>query len=74
MEVGERTYSSVDVALQTRRSIEKLLEWENSRLYHKVSSDMCVLIVNLGHAINISDLYCILFAVMFALETKQKEV
>lgn len=23
--------------LQTRRSLEKLLEWENSRLYHKVS-------------------------------------
>lgn len=74
MGVGERTYTNVDVALQTRRSIEKLLEWENSRLYHKVSSNMCVLIVNLRHAVKMSDLYCTLFAVVFALETKQKEV
>lgn len=29
--------SNIPVAFQTRRSLEKLLEWENSRLYHKVS-------------------------------------
>ncbi|KAF3687590.1 Cysteine-rich hydrophobic domain-containing protein 2 [Channa argus] len=28
--------TNVIVAFQTRRSLEKLLEWENSRLYHKL--------------------------------------
>lgn len=36
---GGRVPSNVTVILQMRRSIEKLLEWENSRLYHKVSSE-----------------------------------
>lgn len=31
-----RTSADAIVVSQTRRSIEKVLEWENSRLYHKV--------------------------------------
>lgn len=34
-----KTTFNVTFDRQTRRSLEKLLEWENSRLYHKVSGE-----------------------------------
>lgn len=58
--------------LQTRRSIEKVLEWENSRLYHKVRPERsnrwsCVELCS--NTIKPCALLY-LFAVVFALETK----
>lgn len=67
-----------------RRSIEKLLEWENSRLYHKVCAKGVNRCINVGYLFDIffkknklQQLLCFLyalFAVVFALEAQQKEV
>lgn len=70
---GGGILSNVAVVFQMRRSIEKLLEWENSRLYHKVSSEGMNGYVYINCVV-LTCIYCTLFAVVFALETKQKEV
>lgn len=67
------TTVSSNIFFQTRRSIEKLLEWENSRLYHKVSNEGIIwnVWVDETYLIFYNHCFCV---VVFALETKQKEV
>lgn len=68
-----------------RRSIEKLLEWENSRLYHKVGAQDVNQYAHMGYPFDIffksnnnnknhSAFLYAFFAVVFALEAQQKEV
>lgn len=73
--IWDRFFTTVssNIFFQTRRSIEKLLEWENSRLYHKVSNEGIIWYawVDETSLIFYNHCFCV---VVFALETKQKEV
>lgn len=75
-----RISSNLTSVIQTRRSMEKVLDWENSRLYHKVSSESvnkygcAYLVCSCIILLNVLELSCILFVAVLALETKQKEM
>lgn len=55
---------NVTFAPQTRRSLEKLLEWENGRLYHKVSGEDIISYLCIG---NVGQKSYIIFVITMAI-------